>query len=238
MPTCIIPVSTYSDSASLRAAVGRALDLVAPVFAQLRQMKTPLVVIKPNWIQHAQDNNLDSWEPMITHPSVVSAVVEATAERLSVNGTIAICDGPTTYAEFDEILRRGGLQEQITAVQRRHPELKFEVLDLRREVWVRKENVVVDRRKNVEDPRGYTRIDLGENSALFGHSGEGKYYGADYDSTVVNEHHRGRRHEYLIAKTAMAPFPEAGTPLSQLPVVDQLEFTVPVHVPSVADAGI
>jgi uncharacterized protein (DUF362 family) len=200
----IMAVPTYSDSASLLAAVERALDLVAPTFAQLRQMASPLVVIKPNWIQHAHDTDPETWEPLITHPAVVAAVVEATAKRLSGNGTIAICDSPTTYAEFDEILRRGGFREEIAAAQRRHPTLKFEVLDLRREVWVRKENVVVDRRKNSEDPRGYTTLDLGENSTLFGHSGEGRYYGADYDATVVNEHHRGRRHEYLIAKTAMA----------------------------------
>jgi len=34
----IMAVPTYSDSASLLAAVERALDLVAPTFAQLRQM--------------------------------------------------------------------------------------------------------------------------------------------------------------------------------------------------------
>jgi hypothetical protein len=81
----------------------------------------------------------------------------------------------------------------------RWPKLAIEVRDLRREVWIRKEQVVVERRPNPEDPRGYVRFDLGKDSLFHGHRGEGRYYGADYDSRVVNSHHRGDVHEYLLA---------------------------------------
>jgi hypothetical protein len=58
--------------------------------------------------------------------------------------------------------------------------------------------------RNAEDPRGYVRLDLARDSLFFGHAGEGRYYGADYDSSVVNAHHRGALHEYLLAGSAMA----------------------------------
>jgi hypothetical protein len=47
-------------------------------------------------------------------------------------------------------------------------------------------------------------MDLGRDSLLYGFRGEGRYYGADYDVGVVNEHHRGPVQEYLIAGTPMA----------------------------------
>ena len=45
-----------------------------------------------------------------------------------------------------------------------------------------REEVVVDRRANEEDPRGYVRLDLGRDSLFYGFAGEGRYYGADYDT--------------------------------------------------------
>ena len=35
---------------------------------------------------------------------------------------------------------------------------------------------------NEEDPRGYVRLDLGRDSLFYGFAGEGRYYGADYDT--------------------------------------------------------
>jgi hypothetical protein len=115
-----------------------------------------------------------------------------------------VCDAPHTYADFAATVRRGGLPAEIERVRREWPRLDLEVLDLRREVWIRKEKVVVERRPNTEDPRGYVRLDLGRDSLFHGHRGEGRYYGADYDTRVVNEHHRGDVHEYLLAGSPMA----------------------------------
>src|SRR5205807_8706785 len=45
--------------------------------------------------------------------------------------------------------------------------------------------------------------DLGQASEFVEHPGAGHYYGADYDAGVVNRHHSGGRHEYLIAGCAI-----------------------------------
>jgi hypothetical protein len=79
--------------------------------------------------------------------------------------------------------------------------VNLEVVDLRREIWRRKDQVVFERLKNSEEPSGYFALNLGKHSLFYGHTGEGRFYGADYDSKVVNHHHCGERQEYLLAGT-------------------------------------
>lgn len=162
-----------------------------------------LVVVKPNWVQEAHENQPEIWEPVISNPVVVLAVVEAIAEAMGGQGTICLCDAPHTYADFESIVARGKLKSNYESLKERYPDLTFELVDLRREIWVRKEQVIVERRENNPDPRGYVQLDLGESSLFYRHSGEGRYYGADYDSGVVNKHHCGQIQEYLLAGTPM-----------------------------------
>lgn len=162
-----------------------------------------LVVVKPNWVQESHERQPGVWESIITHPEVVVAVVGALAGAMEGRGVIAICDAPHTYATFEKILERGRLVDRLEHLRRKWPELTIESLDLRREIWIRREEVVVERRPNVEDPRGYVKVDLGNESLLYRHRGEGRFYGADYDVGIVNDHHRGETQEYLIAGTAM-----------------------------------
>ena len=46
--------------------------------------------------------------------------------------------------------------------------------------------VIVHREANTEDPRGYTAVDLGARSCLYRHPGEGRFYGADYETSLEN----------------------------------------------------
>lgn len=199
-----LEVSQGYDDARIKSFVAQVMDdapaLLAPLLAAADE---GLAVVKPNWIYHSHEYEPDVWESVITHPSVVLAVVEALAERMEGRGTIAICDAPTSQAEFAAILARGGFDERLKALTARFPSLRIETLDLRREIWIQKEQVTVERRKNIEDPRGYTALNLARGSHFSGHRGEGRYYGADYDRGIVNSHHQGDTHEYLLAGTAM-----------------------------------
>jgi uncharacterized protein (DUF362 family) len=160
--------------------------------------------VKPNWVHEAHQLDTGVWEPLITHPAVVLAVVDVLAEALGGVGRIALCDAPISYANFAAIAGRGQLQEGLARLRARWPSLTLEVLDLRREVWVVKDDVVVERRPNRPDPCGYVALDLGRDSLLHGHRGEGRYYGADYDAGTVNRHHRGSVQEYLLSGTVMS----------------------------------
>jgi len=196
-------VDGYDDRDAIRGFVAGVIGS-DPEIADLLAGSSRLVVVKPNWIQESHEQLPEVWEPVIAHPSVVVAVVEALAAAMGGRGTICVCDAPHTYADFGAIVARGGFRAEVDRLRLQWPRLAIEILDLRREVWIRKEGVVVERRPNREDPRGYVRLDLGRDSLFHGHRGEGRYYGADYDARVVNEHHRGDVHEYLLAGSPMA----------------------------------
>ena len=197
-------IASYDDAEALLAFARQALELCDAV-AGWRDRPDPerLVVVKPNWIQESHQHLPGVWEPVITHPALICAVIEALVGAMGGTGTIALCDAPHTYADFNAILGRGDLSVQLDILRERFPALCIEVIDLRREVWTTREDVVVARRSNPDDPRGYVRLDLGRDSLFYGHPGEGHYYGADYDVGEVNRHHAGEVHEYLLAGTPM-----------------------------------
>lgn len=162
-----------------------------------------LVVVKPNWIQEGKEDNDQDWLPLITHPDLILGVVAGVSAEVCSKGTICVCDAPHGYADFEGIVSRGDVGNRIQRLAVTCENRKIEILDLRREVQIRREGVVVDRQVVPDDPRGYVRFDLGADSLFFGFGGEGRYYGSDYDSGVVNIHHRGLVQEYLLSGTAV-----------------------------------
>ena len=200
------PCVAYSDTASLVRIVHCALSLLDSTTVADIQKKgaNALVAVKPNWVQESHEHFPDRWESVITHPSVVLAVLEGLAELLHGRGTIVLCDAPHTYASFEKIVDRGGLAHALERVRRHWPDLQVQLMDLRRELWIRRDQVTVRRVPLPEDSRGYVRVNLGTDSLFYGHHGQGRYYGADYDSDIVNSHHAGETQDYLLAGTPMA----------------------------------
>ncbi len=195
-------VLNYDASDEIGNAISVIMDSAAAVFESLRQRgRDSLVVIKPNWVQESHEYNQDVWEPVITHPKLLVAILDELARRLGGVGTLSVCDAPHTYADFSKILARGNLRQELETLRKRWPRMIIEAIDLRREIWIRKDEVTVRRLANSEDPRGYVRCNLARHSLFYRHPGEGRYYGADFDAGVVNAHHRQDVHEYLLAGT-------------------------------------
>lgn len=218
----VAPVAGYADRTAIADFVAAAIARAPEAEACLRRSDDRrLVVVKPNWIQESRDDDMpktsagmecaidrsaaaNAWESVITHPQVVLAVVETLAATMSGKGTISICDAPHTYANFAAITAHGDLVAGLDELRERWPRLRIELLDLRPEVWRRREEVVVERLPNEPDSRGYARLNLAHRSLFYGHAGEGAYFGADYDTRVVNRHHHSTTHEYLLAGTPLA----------------------------------
>jgi uncharacterized protein (DUF362 family) len=205
MPDVLIyPVVDYSQTERIHAAVSHLLEFRSELLGPLLEAGPHgLVVLKPNWVLPSHYRDPGSWEQVITHPAVILAVVDCLAERMRGQGTICLCDAPITFADFSAILGRGGLMSGLGEIRKRWPGLNLEVLDLRREIWIREEETTVRRRGNVEDPRGYVSLNLGKASLFHGYEGEGRYFGADYDYRAVNSHHHGAVQEYLISGTPL-----------------------------------
>jgi uncharacterized protein (DUF362 family) len=159
------------------------------------------VLLKPNMVHQRHPRDPEGWRYVITHGSVIRAVADYVWKAIGPSGKIIVADAPQTDASFLEMKRLLGLDVLRDFYKARG--LAFEIIDLRQEEWTTRGDVVVERRKLPANPYGSIAFDLGPNSEFAEHAGAGHYYGADYDASVVNRHHSGGRHEYLIAGCAI-----------------------------------
>jgi uncharacterized protein (DUF362 family) len=159
------------------------------------------VLLKPNMVHERHPRDPEGWRYVITHGSVIRAVADYVWKAIGSKGKIILGDAPQTDASFAEMVRLLGLDAIRDFYRARG--LAFEIVDLRQEEWTTRGGVVVERRKLPPNPYGSIAFDLGASSEFVDHRGSGRYYGADYDEGVVNRHHSGGRHEYLIAGCAI-----------------------------------
>ena len=161
------------------------------------------VAIKPNLVREENYARPGEWVSVITSGDLIRQTCDYVGERLGGRGKITICDAPQTDSSFAKISALLNLDAIARDTSKRHG-IAVEVVDLRNEEWTTRDGVVVERKKLSGDPRGVICFNLGRDSFFFGCSGEGRYYGADYDSRVVNTHHHGEVQEYLICATPIA----------------------------------
>lgn len=171
-----------------------------PDLSFIRVRPDDVVVIKPNLIKEHKENDTTEWRSVITSPDLIRDVCDHVCAQLDRTGHVIICDAPQTDSSFEKIAVRLGLFQIARACRDAHG-VDVSVLDLRNEEWTNEGGVIVDRRKLSGDPEGTIPFDMGTTSLFHGHSGEGRYYGADVDTKEINRHHCGERHEYLLCAT-------------------------------------
>ncbi len=202
--TQAVPNRVYSSVRELFRLQGIDADRYgSPEWNPLGSLIEPgmTVLIKPNLIKENHPRDPEGWRYMMTHGSVVRAVCDYVAIALNGSGRIVIADAPQTDSSFDKIvriLRLDAIRDYFTSRG-----LDLRLVDLRKFEWESRDDVVVSRRDLAGDPEGYVEFNLGRRSYFYGCEGEGHYYGADYDTAQINEHHRGETHEYVIAGSAI-----------------------------------
>ncbi len=160
------------------------------------------VLLKPNMIRESHLGRPGEWEQIITHGSVVRAVLDYVAIALAGRGRVLIADAPQTDSNFEAIVERMGLPA-ILSFYRDHSPIEISIADLRSQRWISRDGVIMERAAASGDPLGTTEVDLGRRSSFYGLGGR-VYYGADYDIAETNRHHRGERHAYLYSTSALA----------------------------------
>lgn len=160
------------------------------------------VLLKPNLVVDRHPRDPDGLRYTITHGSIVRAVADYVVIALRGSGRIVVADAPQTDSSFRSIAASAGLD----ALQSFYREkgVDFIVCDLRAEEWRNEGGVIVERTALPGDPAGYSVVELGQHSAFYGYHGEGRYYGADYDTSFVNAQHRGNTHRYSLANSALS----------------------------------
>jgi uncharacterized protein (DUF362 family) len=160
------------------------------------------VLLKPNLVKETHPTDPNGWVYTMTHGSVIRAVADYVWKALQGRGRLMVGDAPHTDSSFDAIVRLLEL-DAIRAFYRTR-NLSLELVDFRKEQWLAKDDVIVERRPLPGDPGGYVAFDLGDRSEFVDHRGGGRYYGADYDDGEVNRHHTNGRHEYLLSGSSIA----------------------------------
>src|SRR5207245_1779192 len=215
-PTHSYPEYTFGASAlgpdnPTYAAVRGALGLIfpdafgTPTWNPLQQIVRPgdTVVLKPNLICDFHETRGDDIVSMITHGSVIRAVLDYVVIALRGEGRVVIADAPQCDASFERLMTFTGLP-LIQSFYRAHSSIRLDVIDLRPEYARKIDGVIVGHGTLPGDPAGYTAIDLGRASEFYpiSHTNP-RLYGSEYDVSEVALHHHGDTHEYLICKTIL-----------------------------------
>ena len=164
-------------------------------------------VIKPNWVLHANQTD-GSIESLITHTSVIRAVMDYLIVALREDGQIEIVDAPLQNCDFDELVRRSRITDLVEDYRRRFSGVTFSILDLRKTTLQAGESQVPGVARQLAqsgDPRGYTMVDLGRESLLtdIDHRYR-RFRVANYDHRLMCDHHNRDRHEYLVANSILS----------------------------------
>ncbi|HEX8501617.1 MAG TPA: DUF362 domain-containing protein [Pyrinomonadaceae bacterium] len=157
------------------------------------------VLVKPNFVLH---ENQGPWgvEPLLTHASVVRAVVAAALAAGA--GEVLVGDAPVQGCDFDALLAATGLGAWAESLAARGPRFRG-VRDFRRTVssfdgGVRRAS------EGVRPEDRFSLFDLGGESLLEPVTdGRGSFRVTCYDPRLLARTHAPGRHQYLVAREAL-----------------------------------
>lgn len=200
------PNAVYAAVRAALAAAGLDAERFGtPQWNPLAALAAPgaHVVLKPNFIRHWNPSPRGTLESVVTHGSVLRAMVDYALLAVGAAGRVVIAEAPQHDCDWDGVARAAGIDALVDHVARLGRRL--EVIDLRREAVRYEDGVIVERQTLPGDPAGYRRVDLGSHSAFEGAGLDpSRFRGADYDATPTTEHHTGGRHEYLLSETVLS----------------------------------
>ncbi len=160
-----------------------------------------VVVIKPNFVLSRHFEGKDIYS-IITHPSLIRAVIDYCWIALQGDGEIIIADAPQYNCNFKELIEVTGL-DKVVDFYSSYSGVSVKLLDLRN-YWSKSLHMPSCKRKLPGDPKGSIKINLGKESAYYSHPNPKKFYGAVYHRQEAILHHLGERQEYEISKTILS----------------------------------
>jgi uncharacterized protein (DUF362 family) len=163
------------------------------------------VVIKPNLVLH-ENHNGGSIECVVTHGSLIRAVVDYVLIALKGSGSVVIGDAPLQSCQFKLLRRIAGLDE-LMAYYENHSDIPVSLVDFRCEhaIMTHGRRMVVKVEKGAGDPYGYRRIDFGERSLLAPVSHRSsRFRVTNYDPILMSQHHNREKNEYLVSGSVLS----------------------------------
>jgi uncharacterized protein (DUF362 family) len=157
------------------------------------------VLIKPNFVLHHNQGN-GGMDPMITHQSVVRAVVQAVLQ--SDASQVVVGDAPIQTCDFSALLEKTGLGPWSEAARKADPRFQG-VKDFRR-TKAEYLNGVRVAEENVLPEEDFVLFDLASESLLEPITDEQDDFRVTcYDPRLMAKTHGKGRHRYLVAKDVL-----------------------------------
>jgi uncharacterized protein (DUF362 family) len=184
-----------------------ARNFGSPHWNPLRDFVQPgaKVVLKPNFVlsSHAERGNLFS---IITHPSMIRALIDYTYKALDGQGEVIIADAPQMDCNFEQLLEKTSLTS-IQELYWSREKFDIKILDLR-DFWLdlrgNETGAYVGRRRRLKgDDLGSIVINLKRSSEFYDRKNAEKYYGADYNREETARNHSGEVQKYMVSRTIL-----------------------------------
>jgi uncharacterized protein (DUF362 family) len=161
------------------------------------------VIIKPNWVMDRCNAGV-TFESLVTHGSIIRAVLDYVFLALKGKGRVSVIDTPLLGTDFERLRRLSGI-DSIADFYKRETGFEIEIIDGR--AWrlaMDSIGTVTEEIRQTGDPRGYVTVDLGRTSSLDSICGDfQKFAVADGRRGEMQLHHTAERHEYLIPRTIL-----------------------------------
>jgi uncharacterized protein (DUF362 family) len=161
------------------------------------------VVLKPNFVLSYNAGGGDLFA-VITHPSILRALVDYAFLALRGRGRLVIADAPQMHCQWADLVAATHL-DAIRRFYRERFHFEIELYDLRSFALLDPAQPAYagNRRELPGDPAGGVRVDLGRRSEFFGLDGR-NFYGADYDRAATRAYHHGDVQRYQVSRTVLA----------------------------------
>ena len=162
-----------------------------------------MVVLKPNMVMHKNLNKQFTTDCLITHGSIIRAILDYVYIALKGKGKIIIADAPLQDCDFSKVTIENGTKSIVNFYKKNG--IKIELIDFR------KERAIIGssgQMKGIEklkgDSRGYTVVDLGKDSLLWDIIDDyEKFRNVNYNPNLMKLHHNFEKNEYLIPNSIL-----------------------------------
>ena len=160
------------------------------------------IVIKPNLVIDTHPLGKKGVLCTITHASIIRPIIDYILLATNCECKITICDVPLQTANWKNLINVSGLKHLVDYY--RENGIKIQLLDLRKEISYKKDEIIVNRSYEVRDPLGYASVDLKRRSELMQIIKHYKKFEiTDYGKGTVSIHHNLDKNEYCIPKTIL-----------------------------------
>lgn len=173
-----------------------------PLWNPLGTLITPgdTVLLKPNMVLHENGKSESGLQCLITHPSLVRAMVDYVLIALRGTGEIIIADAPLQNCDFELLKMRSGYNKLLEFYNAQNIKIIFK--DLRNYVSKKKGILYIESEINNNEN---IAVQLNEYSMFCKYDDKlfKNFRITNYSPEIMYEHHNIQKNEYLIAKDVL-----------------------------------